>query len=562
MMRSTEAASAPHPWHVRIRDTVTGQILGAGMLVGTRHVLTCAHVVGPDRDPPDTDVTVEFITRPEATTTGRVEDDCWVPSREKGEGDVALLKLAETQPEGCGAPLHRRAILLGAEVYAQGFPSGHANGLGAFMRLAGNCGPRGEWVQMNDWSPGRPARGFSGAAVLDSGTGQVVGMVVSRHVGDPADIAYMIPVETIVRYLPPVGRWARGHTAVDRETAQKFNPRVPDVEFGQQVTDWLAAPSNVRVITTGGRDSERAETLRSVIVSSDREQRPSDEVLAAAPPGTVSPAAGLDLAVDASGRTVEEVSQRVLDRLGIRPGSPGGATDRVRDGVPPMTIVVYGIDDAGDPISLVDRLLRPLAEQGSRLFLVFHRDSSPVLDQARSLESEAATAERERVRRLLGELTAKVAELETAEKRAVRRWREIAPRVAGVPDPPDLAASFRLRLLRPPDSAPEDGWTVGELHALLRRRDRASARVEEFGRTIEESLARRNELRRRAEVDKAVAAGAGLAEDIALGRLYDEAHRLLWDERPCDLGRAEAAVRRYEAAIRHRRANRSGEAEK
>ncbi|AWS41663.1 serine protease [Streptosporangium sp. 'caverna'] len=559
-MRSTDAGSIPYPWHVRIRDAATEQILGAGMLVGTQHVLTCAHVVGSGQEQPDIAVIVEFITRPEATTTGRVEDGCWVPSRERGEGDVTLLKLAKAQSGGYDAPLYRRAILLGGEVYAQGFPSGHADGLGAFMRLAGNCGPRGEWVQMNDWSPGRPARGFSGAAVLDIGNSHVVGMVVGRYTGEPADIAYMIPVETIVRYLPSVGGWARGHTAVDRETARRFNPRVPDVEFGQQVTGWLAAPSNVRVITAGSRDSARSETLRSVIVSSDREQRPPDEVLAAAPPGTVSPAAGLDLAIDASNKTEEEISRRTLDRLGIRLGSSGGATDRIRDGVPPMTIIVYGIDDAKDPISLVDHLLRPLAEQGSRLLLVFRRDSSPALDRARSLESEVATDERECVRLLLDELADKIADLETAERRVVKRWQEVAPRVAGVPDPPDLAASYRLRLLRPPGSAPEDGWTVRELRDLMRAQDRASARIEEFGRMLEASLDRRDELRGRSEVDKAMAAGAGLAEDIELGRLYDEAHRLLWDELPCDLRESEVMVRRYEAAIRRRRANRSGEA--
>ncbi|MBB2914444.1 hypothetical protein FHS43_005756 [Streptosporangium becharense] len=546
---------APYPWHARIRDAATGQILGAGMLVGTEHVLTCAHVVGSGEDPPGSDVAVEFITRPDAATSGRVEDGCWVPSKEQGAGDVALLRLVHAQPGGCGAPLHRRAMLLGTEVYAQGFPAGHADGLGAFMKLAGNCGPRGEWVQLTGWSPGSPARGFSGAAVLDSGSGHVVGMVVGRHTGEPAGVAYMIPVETVVRYLPRVGRWTRGHTAVDPKAARKFDPRVPDVEFGQQVTDWLTAPSNVRVVTTGGRDSERSRTLRSVIVSSDREQRPPDEVLATAPPGTVSPAAGLDLAVDASSRTVEEISQRVLDRLGITPGPSASATDRVRDGVPPMTIVVYGIDEAGDPVSLVDRLLRLLAEQGSRLLLVFHHDSSPALDRARSLEADAVTAARERLQRLLGEAAGEVAGLEAAERRVVRRWREIAPRVAGVPDPPDLAASFRLRLLRPPGSTPEDRWTEGELHDLLRAGERASARIEEFGRTLEASLARRNELRRRAEADKAVAARAGLAEDLALERVYRRVRLLLWHERPCDLAEAEAAVKDYEAAIRRMRAS-------
>ncbi|MFF4990549.1 trypsin-like peptidase domain-containing protein [Streptosporangium saharense] len=553
-MRSTEPDGVPLPWHARVRDAATDRILGAGVLVGTRHVLTCAHVVGD----PENEVVVEFTTRPEATTTGRVEPDHWIPEGKAGEGDIALLRLAEDQPEGCGAVLRRQATPLATEVHALGFPQGHPDGLWVSMRLAGNCGPRGEWVQLNDWRPGEPSRGFSGAAVLnmlnDHVTGHVIGhvigMVVGRHNGPPANLAYMIPVETVARYLPRTRRWVHGPGAVDPETASDYDPLVPDVALAQRMTDWLRAPSTVRVLVGDGPGQTR--TLRSVIVSSDREHRPPDRVLVSAPPGTVSPVASLDLAVNASGKTVEAISQRILDRLGI-PGPASGATGRVRDGVPAMTIVVYGIDEADDPVSLVDTLLRPLAEQRSRLLLVFGRDPSPALTRARSLESEAAGAEREHVLRLLDELTGRVAKLGVAERRAVEHWREVAPRVAGVPDPPDLAAAFLLRLLRHPGTAPEEHWTARELQELLRRQERAATRIEEYGRSLREALARRNELRGRLETSKALAVDADLAEDIDLGRLYDEAHRLLWTERPCDVGEAGALVRRYETAVRRLR---------
>ncbi|MFI7533453.1 trypsin-like peptidase domain-containing protein [Streptosporangium sp. NPDC049376] len=550
-MRPTETAGVPFPWHARIRDAGTGRILGAGMLVGTRHVLTCAHVAGDGQAPPETEVVVEFTTRPGATTTGRVEPDHWIPEGKAGEGDLALLRLAEDQPEGCGASLRRQATPLGTQVHALGFPHDHPDGLWASMRLAGSCGPRGEWVQLNDWRPGEPRQGFSGAAVLNELNDHVMGVVVGGRRGGPVNLAYMIPVETVARYLPRTRRWVHGPGAVDPETAVDYDPLVPDVALAQRMTDWLRAPSAVRVITGGGPGQSR--TLRSVIVSSDREHRPPDGVLVSAPPGTVSPAASLDLAVDASGKTVEAISLRILDRLGI-PGPPGAAAGRVRDGVPSMTIVVYGIDEADDPVSLVETLLRPLAEQRSRLLLVFGRDASPALDQARSLESEAARAERAHVLRLLGELADLVAKLGAAERRAVEHWREVAPRVAGVPDPPDLVAAFRLRLLRHPDSAPEEHWTARELQELLRREGRAAARIEEYGRSLREALGRRDELRGRLETGKALAAGAGLAEDIELGRLYDEAHELLWDRRPCDVDRAGTLVRHYEKAVRRLRA--------
>lgn len=559
-MRSTEPDGVPLPWHARIRDAATDRILGAGMLVGTRHVLTCAHVVGD----PENEVVVEFTTRPGATTTARVEPDHWIPEGKAGEGDIALLRLAEDQPEGRGASLRRQATPLAAEVHALGFPQGHPDGLWVSMRLAGSCGPRGEWVQLNDWRPGEPSRGFSGAAVLntldDHVTGHVIGMVVGRHNGPPANLAYMIPVETVARYLPRTRRWVHGPGAVDPETVSDYDPLVPDVALAQRMTDWLRAPSTVRVLVGDGPGQSR--TLRSVIVSSDREHRPPDRVLVSAPPGTVSPVASLDLAVNASGKTVEAISQRILDRLGI-PGPASGATGRVRDGVPAMTIVVYGIDEADDPVSLVDTLLRPLAEQRSRLLLVFGRDPSPALARARSLESEAADAEREHVLRLLGELTDRVAGLGVAERRAVEHWREIAPRVAGVPDPPDLAAAFLLRLLRHPGAAPEAHWTARELQELLRRQERAATRIEAYGRSLRAALDRRNELRARLETSKALAADADLAENIDLGRLYDEAHRLLWTERPCDVDGAGALVRRYETAVRRlRTTGRAGTPEK
>ncbi|GAB3969911.1 serine protease [Actinoallomurus acanthiterrae] len=545
------------PWHARIRDG-DGTILGAGVLVGPQRLLTCAHVLGAGQAIPDQDFTVEFLTR-RTETTGKVER--WVPSRDTYERDVALLLLEQDQPERYSARLRRVPPTAGGQVRAKGFPRHPHKKDGLWvvdMTVAGGgVGPRNEWAQLIGGRPEPPSKGFSGAPVMyraeTEGEEDVVGIVAAGFKDEATEVSYMIPVETIARYLPELDEWTEGATAVDREMARDSDPRVRDVTFAREITDWLAAPNNVRVIITGGWESERFQTLRSVMVSSDREQRPADELLAEAPDGAVPPVGGLDLAVGASGKTVEDVARCVLDRLGIRTGG----VDRVRRGVRPMKLVVYGIDDAAEPVPLVDGLLSSLAKQGSCLLLVFHHASSPALDRARVLESDAAADERRRTQGLLDRLIVGTARLATEEREAAKLWTGVAPRVAGVPDPPDRAVA--LRLARLGHQGPDDGWTVRELLDLLRIADHASAYVHDYRRILREALAKRRELRGRLEAIKAKAGGRGLAENIELGELYDRARRLLWEQRPCDLTEAEAAVRRYGDAVRRERADGGGE---
>jgi len=537
-------------WRTRIRDPA-GRVLGAGMLLGERHVLTCAHVVAPGDDLPRGHVVVDFAGRPaEPSTRARVEPDGWVPSRATGEGDLALLRLDRPQPAGFGTLLQRLPTLWHYEVHAQGYPVDTEHTRGVTMALAGDTGPSEEWVQLIRWEPGEPSRGFSGAAVVSDRTGHVVGMVVGRSKRGPAGVAYMIPVETIVRYLPQVSDWVRGDGAVDQRMVRQFEEDV-DVPFAQQVSEWIAAPGNVRVIITGGHDSSRSKTLRSVVTSSDRERRPPAELLDQAPDGTVAPLGRLDLAVDVSDLAVEEIVRRILGRLGIQAGTDMSAAERVRQGISPMTLVLDGVDDAAEPVALVDGLLRPLAEQGSCLLLGFHRDASAALDQARSLETEATAAEGERAGRLIQEVTTKTDELRTAEKKAMELWRHVAPRIAGTPHPPDHAASFGLLLLR-------DRWTVREAAHLLRRADRALMAVERYREMLEKTLADRNEARGLLETFKARAAACGLAENLELAGLHGTAYRLLNEELPADLHRAGTAVERYVDAVRRKCEQRRG----
>ena len=61
-------------------------------------------------------------------------------------------------------------------------------------------------------------------------------------------------------------------------------------------------------------------------------------------------------------------------------------------------------------------------------------------------------------------------------------------------------------------------------------------------------LDRRAELRGLLDAYQAKAARLGAAEDTELGKLYAQAHDLLWTA-PCDLAAAAAAVTSYQEAI-------------
>jgi hypothetical protein len=148
--RTTWFEVGKDPWRARIH-TATGTVLGAGIVLDERHVLTCAHVVArhaaPDID--DWALAVDAVgTIPVARRRARIAVDGWIPLRSNvdhvDEGDLALLELDE--------PL-----------------SGVPEELLQIDALAG-AGAEIEY-------------GFSGAGVVDE-RGAVIGMVVSKLMAD------------------------------------------------------------------------------------------------------------------------------------------------------------------------------------------------------------------------------------------------------------------------------------------------------------------------------------------------------------------------------------------
>ncbi len=211
--RESVAASGSDeaPWQVRVWNEA-GRVSGAGVLISTRHVLTCAHVV--DRQaaesgraaPPRATVQVDFPGKPgRGRLDARVLAGGWFPVGEHGEGDVAVLELARDVAGIPPARLSAPSSYFDRQVLVLGYPDDPPYGVWAEARLRGRNGPR--WVQLDALAVTgqRIERGFSGAGVVDSGSGDVVGIVVTELTNPVAKVAWMLPTETIAALWMPLG---------------------------------------------------------------------------------------------------------------------------------------------------------------------------------------------------------------------------------------------------------------------------------------------------------------------------------------------------------------------
>lgn len=193
-------------------------MLGAGLVLAGGAVLTCAHVLGKEATA-DTEITVRLLgVTGTPAFPAKVRLGCWVPVAEDGTGDVALLDLAGTGLDRLpGAVLRELPSPRGRQVRAFGFPVPHDNGIVGGGRIAGSGGPGAEWLQIDPRPYAERLRpGFSGAGVVDERSGAVVGIVVTTYRDDESSPAWMIPVRTLVRYVPVLSGWVGEPVACGR----------------------------------------------------------------------------------------------------------------------------------------------------------------------------------------------------------------------------------------------------------------------------------------------------------------------------------------------------------
>jgi WD40 repeat protein len=264
------------PSLVRVWDD-QGFVVGAGFLVGPRHVLTCAHVVAMVLGVPDTgsdlprgEVQLDFPLLEEPHERVRATTVLWLPVRPDGGGDIAGLLLDAEPPEGAEpALLTSVEEPWGLEFRTFGFPEGRSAGDWASGILADRQATG--WLQIeHERQTGRRVQpGYSGAPVWVQSVQGVIGMVVAAD-QRPADrVAYVIPTHALVEGWPGVlGERAvpanpyRGLTAFRESDAAVF--------FGRSdVTDRLDSAVHARPFTAlvGPSGSGKSSVVRAGLVA-------------------------------------------------------------------------------------------------------------------------------------------------------------------------------------------------------------------------------------------------------------------------------------------------------
>lgn len=481
-----------HRWQVRVRSREDPDlVLGAGVLLGPEFVLTCAHVAL--RAP---ELVVDLMGHDGLPAVGAevVDELCVAEFPGVRRGDVALLRLREPRPADDGARLRRLAITRDRPARVLGYPRLFDDGLWALTTLVGRVGP--EWVQMNRRSDveQRVRAGFSGSGVVDDLTGDVVGIVVAEYTDEEAGLSWMLPTEAIIAHLPLVDDWAVGGRGVDPSFTR---PGLPADDRATELATQLRARSaepGVRLV--GGRD---VDALRQAVMLSG----PGTEPLA-------------DLAIDVAGQSVEEVSRRIADRVGLTVDDGRSSRERLAAGTPPMTVVAVEVDRAEDPESLIRDVFTPLVLYGARLVLGLRDEDSVSRSMVRDLAIRAVGI------RLDG-LARRVAALDRRHARQITRLT-------------GWLADTRLAAEVDPE---------GVVERLLQRLERRVARLEPANPRGTGVAAERGRL----EALTARAGDAGMVEHEVLVARHRRATELIAVEPP-DLEAVRAAVQAYDDALR------------
>jgi hypothetical protein len=496
-------------------------------------VLTCAHVLAahPYTCPQETTFTVGLVGLVDGReVSARAVLGAWVPPTQDNGGDVALLQLDRELPDRCVAAMRRLPDSWPeGDLPAKAYGRSPRAEVWANVRITGWGGGGGEWVQLvKDKRGPRIARGFSGAGVkvVDGNRAYVVGVVVGvvevdRDESDPG-VSWMVPMDMVVRHL-----------RVLTSQVEVWPPR--DVGFARLIEDFQ--PGRVQtplmltaliVVVVGGADSPASVALSSGGV-------PPGGLVTAKPEGR-----GIQMRIDASGKTAEEVAARVADALGVEAEGARGLSD-YQGSMSGTSVIVEGIDEASDPDAVVSQVVTPLVRRDARVIAAFYREATP---SAVALGIDA-----------LASVVDKVGEAERAARKLHRR---AAARVAGVPQVPVRAAMLRTQLAEIRAAAAGGQQVVTALAAAVSDAERAHQAVRDVTTRLNEALTQHSAVRGRLQSYQAMAVNGGLAEDIDLGELYEAAWQPLWHGR-CDLAVAEEAVARYAQAI-HDKLDRRGAA--
>ncbi|MFE0103325.1 trypsin-like peptidase domain-containing protein [Streptomyces sp. NPDC059009] len=572
-------------WRVRLREwgpSGGGEVLGAGVLLGSDRVLTCAHVVldpgtgrAPERVQVDFPLLQGLPRTPQRTAT--VVPGHWLPPFGRAQGDLALLALDTAAPITSPVTLHRTLDYRDTSVLIDGFPEFESGG----QWLTGACrGPGGagdERVQIDLTGPHAAERGlregFSGAGVLEDGTDRVLGIVVQAD--ESGGRGYMIPAATVSKYF---SRFAEqyvtgphaipGPRVVSADAARAARPH----GLQRTVNRWLEGPDaapagqarawDTEVLFIAEDDARARQALDVVLNLAAYEQSPqlplgngtvNHEGGGSGAPllsraGLAPRVGSINLVLDVEGVALDRPEQgetrealAVLRHMLRHAGSRRPA------------VAVLGADrSATDPAAAV-HVLRELADAGARLLLVV-RDSKhgfPYAMAEHLLPADRADAWLERI----GD---RVAALAATERRARGLFRRVERRVVDPPRATDYAARGAVWTVQLTDELREQRGQGREQSGpiFLEKLSYAEQAVETYllraeraERALQGVLDEHLRLRALLADHQARLAAHGLAEHPGAVDAFAEAQHLLMAG-PCPLPDAERAVAAYARVVR------------
>src|SRR5262249_19722028 len=130
-----------------------------------------------------------------------------------------------------------------------------------------------------------------------------------------------------------------------------------DAATARRIAEFFARerPDNVMIIITGSADSAVSEALRRAVVLSSRQLRPAPgaPVASLPPEPRVPPEGSIDLALDVSGKSVQEVSRRIAEWMGVANAEPATPHTGLVVEASPQTLVINNIDESAEPETLL-----------------------------------------------------------------------------------------------------------------------------------------------------------------------------------------------------------------